>query len=306
MKPLFILGRAKRSVSTLEAEFEIFEREIGQSMDSAVTCGDLVYWPVNADLGKHYDRMHHPVEFRERHRAALESGLLSEIVIGEIGKSMFSASNARHIDRFQDQEHLYGSEDAESGRPAPANAHDDDDDCYDALAYDEEEEPDPHADRLFFTVGAQNWFDDIAIAENTPSFGRKLLIVIGRDPEHRFLDSRTGQKLRARLGSTAGVVFNSRHEDVAVIAFEHHASPEELFERIKRFLPPRLVEDFLIVDIGVKYCTGNEPISLFGEWDENRSNRNAGRLPKPPDSGARRRKVFVEKVQRRKPRTDAA
>jgi hypothetical protein len=298
LKPLFILGRARRSITTLETELEQFEQKIEESMENAVTCGDLVFWPVRAvPPSARIGRKPEPIDFWHRHREALESGLLSEIVIGELGKCMFSSSETRCLDRFQGNVHMYGTEDSSPPSIAP------EDTWLDECAFDEgEREEGRYENRLFWTIGAQDWFDRVAIAEETPSFGRKLIIIIGRQPERRFLDGALGQKLRARLGPTAAPVFSSQHEDVVVIAFEHYAPPDEVFEQIRGLMPPRLVEDFLIADIGLKYHTGGAPISLFAEWDEGRSNRHAGRKRHNAEQGTRGATIPVERIKRWKPR----
>src|SRR5712671_1682798 len=243
MKPLFLLGRARRSVSTLDAEFEEFERRIGQLLDSAVMCGDLVFWPVTSVSEEH--GTHHPAGFWDEHHTILESGLLSEVVIGELGKSMFASSETGYIDRFQDRDFMYGIEESD-GVPLPEPSDGDDDWShlfgYDDGEYDDEQEVDAYANRMFWTVGAQSWFDGVTITEDTPSFGRKLMIIIGRQAERRFLDGSMGQKLRAQLGESASVVFNSQHEDVVIFALEHPASPSDLGRPRYRgllFLPGR-------------------------------------------------------------------
>lgn len=193
---------------------------------------------------------------------------------------MFSAGYSDHVDRFQGQDYIYG--DPRSSLRTDRDEEDDDDD-------------DPYYRNSLVTDDTQDWFDLYGPDDNAGSFKRKLLIVIGRDRDRPFLDSPMGQKLRSRLGKRAGVVFRSKHDDLAVIAFEHSAPSSDLFDQIKGLLPPRLVLDFLMVDIGPMYCTGNAPISIFADWIEQGRNRKP-EDPMPPSGGKPDpRTVIVEK-----------
>jgi hypothetical protein len=256
LKPLFILGRARRSASTLEAELKTFECSLGLSSDSSAECGDLVFWPASAEFERYSNEDHHPFKFWERHKQALESGVLSEIVVGEIGKSVFTASETGYVDRHNGQTYMYGVPE-DDGHTTDEYYSDDD----------------PYEGRLFWTAGVQHWFNDFDILEETPSFGRKLLITFGRPMRTRFLDSPIGQKLRSKLGRNNGVVLNGQGADVAAIAFRYDATPAELFGQLKRLLPPRLVEDFLILDIGRKYYIGNQSLNLFDQWAQQQDGR---------------------------------
>ena len=165
-------------------------------MDHAVMCGDLVFWPVSAmPADVHRKWRIHPGDFWDQHRAALESGILSETVIGEIGKCMLASSETRYLDRFEGRAYMYGSEDA-SSVPESRDASG----WSDQLPFDEDDEAGPYEDRLFWTVGAQDWFDGIAVSEDTPCFGRKLIIIMGR--QRAPLPRQRGRSETARaLGS---------------------------------------------------------------------------------------------------------
>lgn len=289
MKPLFILGRTRRSVATLGRELTDFEHQLGLSDDDAMMCGDLAFWPLIGVRNRHRFSESDPISFWEAHAASFRSEVLSEWVIGEFGRNVVSAGQTEYIDDHRGQRYAYGKSERddddgevrETGADDRAGQQNADEWDFDELL------PDPYDERTFQSVCVQEWFENLVGQEDVPSFGRKLLTIIGRDPERRFLQSPVGQRLRASLGQKARVVLNAQGANAAAIAFEAHLTPRELFWQIKRLLPPRLVEDFLIVEIGMKYCTGEQPISVFAEWDAQQRNRKRGYGRKSINDGAR-------------------
>ena len=264
MKPLFLLGRTSRSVATLEEELVAFEKSVGLSADDSMALGDLAFWPI---VDRRGTPIGSPEDFCRTYADALKSGPLREYVVGELGRKLLSASETEHIDEFDGRKYLYGQrdfdEEDELGQ-SEANDSEDDDGVY--CGYEDYEEQRQYVDRRFQSLGASERFKSLVGREDVPSFGRKLLITVGRNPDRRFLEGRVGERLRAKLGENARVVLNAQGADVVAIAFETFFSPAEFFEQFKRLLPPRLVEDFLIMDIGLEFSIGDQPISLFAEW----------------------------------------
>jgi hypothetical protein len=298
LKPLFLLGRTRRSVSSLTPELAEFERKLGLSEDSRIALGDFAFWPLKSDSCD--------VFWRE-HRTLLntESGLLMEFTVGEVGKAIFSACDTNYVDRFKDQTYLYGTTDDDgqsfANDAADLDEDEEDDDLND---WDYHDQPvyDPYAGQLFWSVNPQFYFD-FGATEDAVSFGRKLLILIGRDAQAPFLETRIGRQFKERLGKRARIVLNAQGADVTAIAFHYDASGADFFAQMKRLLPPRLVEDFLVMDIGRNCAIGDQPISRFAEW----SNQPEPVTTVPPEAdddnnvdGPPGKQIVVE-VKRRRP-----
>lgn len=262
MKRLFLLGRTRRSVASLETELTEFERRL-QLPDGGIESGDLVFWITTFDTNQRSKRTNYPVEFGMKYKSVIESGLLSEYVVGEIGRTFLSASETGYVDNYKGESYMYGTTDDKLTASTTPDDEDEeiDGDDYASLWADD----DPYAERLFWTCSALQGFGNEP-TEEALSFGRKLLIVFGRDPKYPFLESRTGLQLRQKLGGRARVILSAQGENATAIAFDYEATCQEFFEQNKRLLPPRLVEDFLVIDVGMNYFVGDQPISLFGEW----------------------------------------
>ncbi len=245
--------------------------------------GDLAFWPFVGD--RRGGQIAGPESFCHIHADALKSGPLCEYVVGEFGRKLLSASETGHIDEFDGRKYLYGQgdagEDDEFDQLLAQDNEEDDDEFY--FGY---EAQDPYAGRTFQSLGALERLESLVGREDVPSFRRKLLILVGRHPEHRFLEGRMGQRLRGKLGQEARVVLNAQGADAAAIAFETHFSPRDFFEQFKGLLPPRLVDDFLIMDIGPGFSVGDQPISVFAEWDAQQRRMN-GRGRKAATESAR-------------------
>lgn len=291
LKPLFILGRLRRNASTLEAELDAFDSSLGLSEDASVILGDLAFWIFAGQYKSYRIHDHTPGSFYDLHKGAIESGLLSEFVVGELGRTVYGASESRHVDRFREETFMYGAADEKNAAEAAQAGEPE---------WYADEERDPYEDRLFWTVGLRQWLDRRTSTHEVPSFGGKLIILAGRDPERPFIGSQAGQQLKEKLGRNTRVIVNAQGANACAIAFENEASCSDLFRQIKRGLPPRLVEDFAIVDLGQEYCTGEQPISLYADWAERRSYTKS----RPRQRERQGRTVTVEVKQRRVPASD--
>jgi hypothetical protein len=273
-------------VATLEIELTAFENALGLSEEDALLCGDLAFWPFSP---RHQHERSDPTSFWMAHRPTFGTGIVSEYVIGELGRNLLTANQTEHVDEYRGRCFRYGTseESAEKAEIVYREGAIDDENEWDEPGYSDSEF-EPYADRLFYTFGAGEWFESIGAREETPSFGRKLLILVARDNLNKgFLESRIGERLRVRLGQAVRIVLNGQGADVVAIAFQTDATPVELFEQIKSLIPPRLIEDFLIADIGMNYCVGERPISLFAEWDDQQRSRKQSFAQRREDETAR-------------------
>jgi hypothetical protein len=247
-------------------ELATIQDTLGIEGSPCLKIGDVVLWLIGFEGG--------PWEFGRRHSAVLERDIFSEFVVGELGRSFFTASQSDKEDDFEGQTYRYGVEaEYEHGDDDDA---DDDTDWDDSWAEDELGDEGDDAPEMFCeSENLRGWIDGWTLRHEPPSFGRKLLVVIGRNPDHPFIETPMGTRLRTKLEPGFGLIARAQGADAAVIGLQMECDAETSFEILQRNLRPRLIEDFILFDIGRDYWTGKQTLSVFGSWME-RGGRASG------------------------------
>jgi hypothetical protein len=241
MKVLFLIARVRRSASTLEPELRKLADGFGTDFDATMSVGDLFFCPIEApiDVGS----------FHRRQRKTMASDLFVDWLLFEVGQEGLHFASDSDLDEF---DYYYGRDDDVT-----------------------EEIEDDWLPPRCTSDGLKNWlhrprFENSGrnvygmIGEAPPSFGQRLMIVIGLDRDRSFLQSPMGRKL---LESIRGKnIFASQSENAAVIAFNCSGDPQRFFEQIARRVPPNDVEDVVILSVGRDFIVPDEALSFYAAW----------------------------------------
>jgi hypothetical protein len=277
---LFILARMRASFEIVREELEAVERRFALNPAAKLCIGDIGLLPVDGVAL-------FPQDLRERWATELERGLFNDLAIGTICGTAYGAAHTNCIDRYKRETYTYGnnarivyqrwtssegshevSEDeflrAKMAEKDEQGAARDDDWDYDDLS------PRPQhwewVDAKFKTDGIRRWFQERQTLAEPAGVGAKLVIINTRDPYSKYEDGDSGRKLLQLLGQTATNVM--RGEYVACIAVRTSEQSHELFQRIRPALKPRLVEDFLMFDIGQDVAALRPGFSKLEQWTD--------------------------------------
>ncbi len=269
----FLLGSLRAPWEAVEAEVEALEQRLILDPDDSLILGNIALLPLDLAID--------PEGVRYRHSDVLNAGLFTDYVIGTICGHGYSAGDTARVQTFKGERFHYGS----GGRLIDQvldprwgwHTLDYDEDTDDVFESEDEHDTLEERDRYlptvklrclpveaeYYTAGLRAWMAKTPNYGSGPN-GAKLFVIVTREDCDGFLGKGPGSLLLEKLGPSACTIMKA--EMAAVFVVRSSGSSKDLYRRVQQYLPPNLVEDFIIFDIGTDIAAMRPGMSRLADW----------------------------------------